>query len=76
MQTIDLAKVDLREVNSALHAQKEDTNQTIWEGRAEFTASPKSEFASPAQSAPVLAEALFSEYPGNNGETVKVKAPE
>ena len=53
-----------------------ETNQTIWEGRAEFTASPKSEFASPARSAPVLAEALFSEYPGNNGETVKVKAPE
>ena len=53
-----------------------ETNQTIWEGRAEFTASPKSEFVSPAQSATVLAEALFSEFPGNNGETVKVKAPE
>ena len=52
------------------------TNQTVWEGRAEFTASPKSELASPANSAVVLAEALFSEYPGNNGETVKVKAPE
>lgn len=53
-----------------------ETNQTIWEGRAEFTASPKSEFASPAQSATVLAQALFSDYPGNNGETVKIKAPE
>ena len=52
------------------------TDQTIWEGRAEFTASPKSEYASPASSAAVLAQALFSEYPGNNGETVKVKAPE
>ena len=52
------------------------TNQTIWEGRAEFTASPKSELSSPARSATVLAEALFGEYPGNNGETVKVKAPE
>ena len=31
MQTIDLAKVELREVNSTLHAQKEDTNQTVWE---------------------------------------------
>lgn len=53
-----------------------ETNQTIWEGRAEFTASPKSEFATPAVSAAVLAEALFSEYPGNNGETVKVKVSE
>ncbi len=31
MQTLDLAKVELREVNSTLHAQKEDTNQTSWE---------------------------------------------
>lgn len=31
MQTIDMAKVDLREVNSTLHAQNEDTNQTSWE---------------------------------------------
>nr|WP_298897826.1 DUF4136 domain-containing protein [uncultured Altererythrobacter sp.] len=56
--------------------RNKEANQTIWEGRAEFTASPKSEFASPAQSATVLTEALFSEFPGNNGETVKVKAPE
>jgi hypothetical protein len=56
--------------------RNKETNQTIWEGRAEFTASPKSEFVSPAQSATVLAEALFSEFPGNNGETVKVKASE
>jgi len=56
--------------------RNKETNQTIWEGRAEFTASPKSEFVSPAQSATVLAKALFSEFPGNNGETVKVKASE
>ncbi len=56
--------------------RKAETNQTIWEGRAQFTASPKSEFASPAHSAAVLAEALFSEYPGNNGETIEVKVPE
>jgi len=31
MQTIDLEKVDLRTVNSTLHAQKNDTSQTIWE---------------------------------------------
>ncbi len=53
-----------------------ETNQTIWEGRAEFTASAESDLASPSQSAKVLASALFSEYPGNNGETIKVEAPE
>ena len=31
MQTIDMAHTELREVNSALHAQTEKTNQTTWE---------------------------------------------
>ena len=31
MQTLDMAKVDLREVNSTLFDQKENTNQTSWE---------------------------------------------
>ena len=31
MQTIDLQDVSLREMNTTLHAQATDTNQTIWE---------------------------------------------
>ncbi|MGB7334273.1 MAG: GXGXG domain-containing protein [Salaquimonas sp.] len=31
MQTFDLSKNELRELNSTLHAQKNDTNQTQWE---------------------------------------------
>lgn len=31
MQTIDMAQTALREMNATLHAQAENTNQTIWE---------------------------------------------
>jgi len=52
------------------------TAQTIWEGRARFAVSTSSELAAPGRSATILAQALFSEYPGNNGETVEVEATE
>lgn len=31
MQTLDMADIDLREMNATLHAQAETTNQTAWE---------------------------------------------
>ncbi|MEH6830158.1 MAG: GXGXG domain-containing protein [Sulfitobacter sp.] len=31
MQTIDMAQTALREMNATLHAQAENTNQTVWE---------------------------------------------
>ncbi|MBR9863587.1 MAG: protein GlxC [Rhodobacteraceae bacterium] len=31
MQTLDMAEIDLREMNATLHAQAENTNQTAWE---------------------------------------------
>lgn len=31
MQTLDMAQIDLREMNATLHAQAETTNQTAWE---------------------------------------------
>lgn len=52
------------------------SGQTVWEGRARFTVSPKSELADPARNAQVIADALFSEFPGNNGETIEVKVSE
>lgn len=52
------------------------SGQTVWEGRARFTVSPKSELAVPARNAEVIADALFREFPGNNGETVEVKVSE
>lgn len=52
------------------------TNEAVWEGRAEFTVSPKSELAQPSRNAQVIAEALFRDFPGNNGETVEVEVAE
>lgn len=49
------------------------SGKTLWEGRAEFTVSPKSELASPARNASAIAGALFRDFPGNNGETVAVE---
>lgn len=48
------------------------TNQSLWEGRAIFDVATKSILADSAQNAAVMAEALFRQFPGNNGETVAV----
>lgn len=52
------------------------SGKTVWEGRAQFTVSPKSPLAEPARNAQVIAQALFSEFPGNNGETIKIEVSE
>lgn len=48
------------------------SNQYLWEGRAQFTASTKSPVAANSPAADKLAAALFSQFPGNSGETVVV----
>lgn len=48
------------------------TNASVWEGRAEVDYPARSDFAQPRANADALAEALFREFPGNNGETVRV----
>ena len=48
------------------------TNQSVWEGRAEVDYSARSDFADARANAEVLADALFRDFPGNNGETVRV----
>lgn len=52
------------------------TSQVLWEGRADFTAPQNSPLADRVASAQTVAAALFSEFPGNNGETVLVEVPE
>ncbi|MCP9222111.1 DUF4136 domain-containing protein [Erythrobacter sp. LQ02-29] len=52
------------------------TNEVLWEGRADFDAPAASRYATPAGSAQVLADAVFQNFPGNNGETVRVEVPE
>jgi hypothetical protein len=49
---------------------------TYWEGRAQFSVSPDSPFADSGANASAIAEALFREFPGNNGETVEVRVSE
>ena len=48
------------------------TGQSLWEGRALFDVASSALLADSAQNASVMAEALFKEFPGNNGETVEV----
>lgn len=49
------------------------TDKTLWEGRASFTVSAKSEMAQTSLGAAKMAEALFKDFPGNSGETIYVK---
>lgn len=49
--------------------------RVLWEGRADFTASENSPLAERTASAQTVAAALFSDFPGNNGETIKVEVP-
>lgn len=52
------------------------SGEAVWEGRATFTVSPKSELADPARNAQVIVDAMFSDFPGNNGETIEVEVTE
>lgn len=48
------------------------TDKALWEGRASFTVSSTSPLAQTQLAAPKLAQALFSGFPGQSGETVRV----
>lgn len=49
-------------------------NASVWEGRAEVEYGLRSNFAAATRNAEALATALFRDFPGNNGETVRVNA--
>ena len=49
------------------------TGQALWEGRAEFSASTNSDYASAQAAARKMADALFAGFPGQSGETIEVK---
>lgn len=48
----------------------------LWEGRADLEAAPGSPLARAQANAQTLAAALFSDFPGNNGETIQVEVNE
>ncbi|WP_414900989.1 DUF4136 domain-containing protein [Sphingomonas flavalba] len=53
---------------------KRRADQTVvWEGRAETTAQEGAADAQPATTAARLAEALFRDFPGESGRTIRVK---
>lgn len=52
------------------------TGQTLWEGRASYAVSAKSPLADTPANASAVADALFREFPGNNGETLEVDISE
>lgn len=45
----------------------------LWEGRARFSATVNSDAADPAIAADKAMEALFTDFPGRNGETIEVR---
>jgi Domain of unknown function (DUF4136) len=52
---------------------RNNADLVIWEGRASQAAGAKTPAAQPGIAASKLASALFSGFPGNNGETIEVK---
>jgi hypothetical protein len=52
------------------------TGATFWEGRAQFSVSVDSPLAISQANATAIADAMFREYPGNNGETTEVRVQE
>lgn len=51
------------------------SSAVVWEGRALFEVGPEHALAEPSANARVVAEALFSDFPGGQGETIEVKVP-
>ncbi len=49
------------------------SGQSLWEGRASFTASVKSPLSDTGLAAPKMAAALFQGFPGTSGELIEVK---
>jgi hypothetical protein len=52
--------------------QSRANGQTLWEGRASFTVRADSPMAQTQLGAAKMAEAMFRDFPGNDGETVEV----
>ena len=60
----------------AVVMRQADSNDALWEGRAEVEVGRKSPLAEPAANANLIAEALFRDFPGGNGETIEVEVNE
>lgn len=50
-----------------------ETQQSLWEGRASLAVGRDSPLAQPAANAAIIADALFRDFPGNDGETIEIE---
>jgi hypothetical protein len=66
-------KKEMLGTNLAVNIRDSASNEALWEARADFTVSYNSSFADSGTNAAAIAEAMFREFPGNNGETVEVR---
>jgi hypothetical protein len=71
---VDLSGPPPEQVTTELGVMIRDraSGETLWEGRANFTVRTSSPLAQTQLGAPKMAEALFLDFPGNNGETVRI----
>ena len=63
---------DQVETQMSVTIRERGTNQSLWEGRANFSVSAKSQLAQTPLGAAKMAQALFRGFPGNSGETITV----
>jgi len=49
------------------------TQQSLWEGRASLAVGLNSPLAKPAANAAIIVDALFHNFPGNDGETIEIE---
>lgn len=57
----------------AVFLRDKDSGDVLWEGRARLVAPAKSPLAQSGPAAYALANALFTGFPGNSGETIEVE---
>ncbi|MGB5778590.1 DUF4136 domain-containing protein [Allopontixanthobacter sediminis] len=57
----------------AVSIREAASGNALWEGRANFSVGTESPLAAAEANAAAVADAMFREFPGNNGETVAVK---
>lgn len=72
---LDLSGRPPEEVTTRLGVMIKDraSDETIWEGRAEFTVRADAPLATTQLGAAKMAEAMFRDFPGRNGETIQVQ---
>ncbi|MGB7374343.1 DUF4136 domain-containing protein [Pontixanthobacter sp.] len=64
---------EMRGTDMAVRIRDAASSDVVWEGRASFAVSDNSSLSDNAANASAIADALFREFPGNNGETVAVR---